>query len=63
MQHSVRMAEKIGNGVIKIAESGINGVDNIRFLKQHGFQGFLIGEYFMRQEDPGKAFKEFTYSL
>ena len=63
LQHSVRMAEKIGNGVIKIAESGINGVDNIRFLKQHGFQGFLIGEYFMRQEDPGKAFKEFTYSL
>jgi len=63
LQHSVRMAEKIGNGFIKIAESGINDVNNIRFLKQHGFQGFLIGEYFMKQEDPGKAFKEFTYSL
>ena len=63
LKHSVRMAEKIGNGVIKIAESGINDVNNINFLKQHGFKGFLIGEYFMRQEDPGKAFKEFTYSL
>jgi indole-3-glycerol phosphate synthase len=63
LEHSVRMAEKIGEGFIKIAESGINDVNNIRYLKQHGFKGFLIGEYFMKQEDPGKAFKEFTYSL
>ena len=41
LQHSVRMAEKIGNGFIKIAESGINDVNNIRFLKQHGFQGIF----------------------
>jgi indole-3-glycerol phosphate synthase len=63
LEHSVRMAEKIGEGFIKIAESGINDVNNIRYLKQHGFKGFLIGEYFMKQEDPGQAFKEFTYSL
>jgi indole-3-glycerol phosphate synthase len=63
LEHSVRMAEKIGNSFIKIAESGINDVNNIRYLKQHGFKGFLIGEYFMKQNDPGKAFKEFTYSL
>jgi indole-3-glycerol phosphate synthase len=63
LEHSVRMAEKIGDGFIKIAESGISDVVNIRYLKQYGFKGFLIGEYFMRQEDPGKAFKEFTRSL
>lgn len=63
MEHSVRMAEKIGNDFIKIAESGINDVNNIRYLKQHGFKGFLIGEYFMKQDDPGKAFKKFTDSL
>ena len=63
LEHSIRMAEKIGNDFIKIAESGINDVKNIRYLKEHGFKGFLIGEYFMKQEDPGKAFKEFTYSL
>jgi indole-3-glycerol phosphate synthase len=63
LEHSVRMAEKIGNSFIKIAESGINDVNNIRYLKQHGFTGFLIGEYFMKQNDPGRAFKEFTYSL
>ena len=63
LEHSVRMAEKIGNDFIKIAESGINDVKNINYLKQHGFKGFLIGEHFMKQQNPGKAFKEFTYSL
>jgi indole-3-glycerol phosphate synthase len=63
LEHSVRMAEKIGDEFVKIAESGINDVNNIRYLQQHGFKGFLIGEYFMKQESPGKAFKEFIYSL
>jgi indole-3-glycerol phosphate synthase len=63
LEHSVRMAEKIGNSFIKIAESGINDVNSIRYLKEHGFKGFLIGEYFMKQEDPGKAYKDFVYSL
>lgn len=63
LEHSVRLGEKIGNGFVRIAESGINDVRNIRYLKQHGFDGFLIGEYFMKQQDPGSAFKEFAYSL
>lgn len=63
LEHSARLAEKIGEGFMKIAESGISDPKNIRYLKQHGFNGFLIGEYFMKQEHPGMAFKEFTYSL
>lgn len=63
LEHSVRLSEKIGDKFIKVAESGINDVNNIHYLKQHGFRGFLIGEYFMKQENPGLAFKEFTYSL
>lgn len=63
LEHSVRMSEKIGESFIKVAESGINDVQHIRHLKQFGFKGFLIGEYFMKQENPGMAFKQFTYSL
>jgi indole-3-glycerol phosphate synthase len=63
LEHSVRLAERIDDDLIKIAESGINDVKNIQYLKKFGFKGFLIGEYFMRQEDPGKAFKEFSYQL
>jgi indole-3-glycerol phosphate synthase len=63
LEHSARLSHRIGNDFVRVAESGINSVDTIRYLKQVGFKGFLIGEYFMKQEDPGKAFKEFTNSL
>ncbi len=63
LNHSVRLSAMIGKEFIKIAESGIQGVHDIHFLKEHGFDGFLIGEYFMKQENPGLAFKNFTYAL
>jgi indole-3-glycerol phosphate synthase len=63
LEHSVRLAQQIDEGFIKVAESGINDVKNIQYLKQYGFRGFLIGEYFMKQESPMMAFKEFTYQL
>jgi indole-3-glycerol phosphate synthase len=63
LEHSVRLAEKIDDKFIKVAESGINNVKNIKYLKQYGFQGFLIGEYFMKQPSPMQAFKNFTYEL
>jgi indole-3-glycerol phosphate synthase len=63
LEHSVRLAEMIDDKFIKVAESGINDVKNIHYLKQHGFKGFLIGEYFMKQSSPMMAFKDFTYQL
>lgn len=63
LEHSVRLAQKIDERFIKVAESGINDVANIHYLKKYGFKGFLIGEYFMRQESPMMAFKDFTYQL
>jgi indole-3-glycerol phosphate synthase len=39
----------------KIAESGISGPHDLRRLKEAGFGGFLIGELFMKANDPGKA--------
>ncbi|GAA4748434.1 indole-3-glycerol phosphate synthase TrpC [Flavisolibacter ginsenosidimutans] len=63
LEHSVRLAQQIDDKFIKVAESGINDVKNIQYLKQAGFKGFLIGEYFMKQTSPMEAFKEFTYQL
>lgn len=63
LEHSVRLSQKIGTGFVKVAESGINDVKNIHYLRQHGFKGFLIGEHFMRQKNPMEAFKNFTYEL
>jgi indole-3-glycerol phosphate synthase len=63
LEHSARLAQKIDDKFIKVAESGINDVNNIKYLKQCGFRGFLIGEHFMKQENPGEAFKNFTNEL
>jgi len=63
IEHSLRMAEKIPPNKIKIAESGINSVDDILLFKENGFKGFLIGELFMKEADPAIAFAEFVNAL
>jgi indole-3-glycerol phosphate synthase len=63
LEQSIRLAEKIGDEKLKIAESGISNVENILYLKQHGFTGFLIGERFMKETDPGRAFTNFVEEL
>ena len=46
-----------------ITESGINTVQALVKLKKAGFKGFLIGENFMKDDDPGESFKEFVADL
>ncbi|WP_317168434.1 indole-3-glycerol phosphate synthase TrpC [Blattabacterium cuenoti] len=59
----LELYSKIPNSYIKIAESGINNVENIFKYKKVGFKGFLIGEYFMKHKNPGKMCKIFMNSL
>jgi len=63
IERSLKMAEKIPAGQIKVAESGINSVEDILLFRQNGFKGFLIGELFMKEADPGVAFEEFVNAL
>jgi indole-3-glycerol phosphate synthase len=63
IERSLRMAEQIPADKIKVAESGISSVENILLFKEHGFKGFLIGENFMKEENPGKSFKKFVNNL
>lgn len=63
IDRSLAMAAAIPADKLKIAESGISTVENIRLFRQHGFKGFLIGENFMKQENPGLAFEQFVTLL
>ena len=63
LDHSIKLAEQIKGDFVKISESGIKTIDDILYLKDHGFEGFLIGESFMKDENPGKAFNEFIQPL
>ncbi|ALM47960.1 indole-3-glycerol phosphate synthase [Flavobacterium psychrophilum] len=53
IENSIRMAEMLPADCVKIAESGIESAAVIKQLKRSGFSGFLIGEYFMKNTDPG----------
>lgn len=60
---SYQLADHIPAEFLKISESAISNPDTIKGLKEAGFNGFLIGENFMKQADPGKAMKEFVKEL
>ena len=63
IERSLEMARRIPENKIKIAESGISSADMIRLFRENGFRGFLVGENFMKEKDPGAAFKTFAESL
>ena len=60
---SLKLSEKIPAGKIKIAESGISDPATIQRFRDAGYKGFLIGETFMKETDPGKAFEHFIKKL
>jgi indole-3-glycerol phosphate synthase len=63
LDRSLDMAAKIPKDKIKIAESGISDVNQINLFKEHGFAGFLMGENFMKDSNPGEAFRIFASKL
>lgn len=62
-ENSIRLAQQLPIDTIKIAESGISDYKNIIELKQHGFDGFLIGENFMKTASPELECKKFIEQL
>ncbi len=63
IHRSIDLGKKIPAGKIKISESGISDVTTIALLKKHGYNGFLIGETFMKEQDPAIAFARFVHTL
>lgn len=59
LQHSVNLKDQLPYDILSIAESGIYSEEDFNFLKEKGFNGFLMGEYFMKNENPGNKFREF----
>ena len=55
IEHSLKVFELVGNGVIKVSESGLQAPADLAYLHRRGVDAVLIGETFMRAEDPGAA--------
>ncbi|NOT76678.1 MAG: indole-3-glycerol phosphate synthase TrpC [Cyclobacteriaceae bacterium] len=63
IEASKQLARIIPEEVIKISESGIDSVQAIVELKSYGFRGFLMGQTFMEQKDPGAGALKFINEL
>lgn len=63
LQASIDLMSQLPNDMVRISESGISSPDTIKMLREKGFQGFLIGENFMKTQNPGAALKEFIDEL
>ena len=63
VETSYRLAEKLPKEAVKVSESGISNPQTVRELREAGFRGFLIGETFMREPQPGQALKEFIAKI
>ncbi|NNM21967.1 MAG: indole-3-glycerol phosphate synthase TrpC [Flavobacteriaceae bacterium] len=48
---------------VKVSESGLSEPDSVKELRTLGYQGFLMGEHFMRSTDPGKEASKFIQKL
>ncbi|KAF0239151.1 MAG: indole-3-glycerol phosphate [Prolixibacteraceae bacterium] len=55
IETSVRLSKLIPGKFVKISESGLDTAKTIHYLRENGFKGFLIGETFMKTENPGEA--------
>ena len=60
---SKQLANLIPAEKVKISESGLSSIAAIKDLKNHGYRGFLIGENFMKTDDPGKEASLFLKHL
>lgn len=57
------LSELIPNDFVKVSESGISSIEAIQELKPYGYQGFLIGENFMKTDNPGRSAAEFIKKI
>lgn len=63
VQLSVNLAGLIPNDFVKISESGISAPETVLELRKYGYRGFLMGENFMKENNPANALRQFISKL
>ena len=60
---SLRMAGQLPKDKLKVAESGIDDPAQVKLFRENGYSAFLIGENFMKTNDPGMALNDFRNNI
>ena len=63
LETSRALAPLIPDEFVKVSESGLSDIQSIKTLQSIGYQGFLVGENFMKTTQPGTAAQEFISQL
>lgn len=63
LKTSFDMINELPKTSLLISESGLSNVEDVKQLKEAGYQGFLMGEHFMRTPNPAEALKQFITKL
>ena len=63
LETSKNLSQLIPDDFVKVSESGISAVEAIQVLRPYGYQGFLIGENFMKTDNPGENASQFIKNL
>ena len=63
IQTSFDLAALIPDKFVKVSESGISKTETVKELRKLGYKGFLMGENFMKEENPAESLKRFIEKL
>jgi len=63
LETSISLADRIPDHFVKVSESGIGSVQDVQRLAASGYRGFLMGEHFMKCENPGSELEQFIKSF
>jgi len=63
IEQSIRLRHLLPEHLVKVAESGIESIEIALKLRCSGFDSLLMGEFFMKQEDPAITFEQFAGKL
>jgi indole-3-glycerol phosphate synthase len=58
LETAFALAARFPVNVVRVAESGIHSAEDVARLRGAGYDAFLVGEWLMRAESPGKALRE-----
>ncbi|MDD4922092.1 MAG: indole-3-glycerol phosphate synthase TrpC [Bacteroidales bacterium] len=63
VQTSFDLVSKIPSNIVRISESGLSDPSTVNALRKVGYQGFLMGEAFMKEDKPGEALASFIKEM
>jgi len=58
VHRGINLLKRAPEGTVLVSESGLSSPADLQYLRENGIHAALIGEFLMRQDDPGKALQK-----